>query len=190
MKARAAAIHAAKRGSVFAIEDASETPVSAIESADALYDKLAAGAVWVDTASPAAPLKPALPGATGEQRQKLLAAAATPVAPAADGFPVVAIPAAGTRVPLAGKLDQESLLRALPGDAAIHPATAQRLNIKAGARLHVESEQAQCPVTVRLSDAVMQGVVEISPGAADTLDLFATAHGSALRAVRVRLGRA
>jgi hypothetical protein len=197
MKARAAAIHAAKRGSVFAIDDASETPVSAIESADALYDKLAAGAVWVDAASPAAPLKPALPGATGEQRQKLLAAAATPVAPAADGFPVVAIPAAwtgnapaGTRVPLAGKLDQESLLRALPGDAAIHPATAQRLNIKAGARLHVESEQAQCPVTVRLSDAVMQGVVEISPGAADTLDLFATAHGSALRAVRVRLGRA
>lgn len=197
IKARAAAIHTAKRGSVFAIEDASETPLTGIESADALYDKLAAGAVWVDTAPATAQLKPALPGATGEQRQRLLAAAATPVAPAPADFAVVAIPAAwtgnmpaGTRVPLAGKLDQESHLRTLPGEAMLHPATARRLNIKAGARLQVESEQAKCPVTVRLSDAVMQGVVEISPGATETLDLFATAHGSAVRAVRVRLGRA
>jgi anaerobic selenocysteine-containing dehydrogenase len=72
----------------------------------------------------------------------------------------------------------------------IHPATARRLNIKAGARLQVESEQAKCPVTVRLSDAVMQGVVEISPGETESLDLFATTHGGAIRAVRVRLGRA
>jgi len=96
IKARAAAIHAAKRGSVFAIEDASETPVSGIESADALYDKLAAGAVWVDAAPATPPLKPALPGATGDDRQRLLAAAATPVAPAAGDFAVVAIPAAWT----------------------------------------------------------------------------------------------
>ncbi|MCL4795507.1 MAG: molybdopterin-dependent oxidoreductase [Bryobacteraceae bacterium] len=197
-RARAAAIHASKRGSVFSIEDASETKVSEIGSADELYSKLAAGAVWVDDA-PAAAAPPAvtLPGAAEGERQRMLTAATAPVhGPGGEGA-LVAIPAAwtgntasGVRVPLAGKLDQESLLRALPGEALIHPATAQRFRLKQGARVRVEAPDAQYLATVRFSDAVMQGVVEISPGETEALDLFASTHGGASRAVRVRLGRA
>ncbi len=196
-RARAAAIHASKRGSVFSIDDASETKMSEAGSADELYSKLAAGAVWVDDAPAAAEPAVTLPGAAEGERQRILTAATAPVhGPGGEGA-LVAIPSAwtgntasGVRVPLAGKLDQESLLRALPGEALIHPATAQRFGLKQGARVRVEAPDAQCPATVRFSDAVMQGVVEISPGETEALDLFASAHGGASRAVRVRLGRA
>lgn len=196
-RARAAAIHATKRGSVFTLADGSVSPISEYASADALYAKLAAGAVWVDDAPAPAPLKPVLPGATDGERSQLLAAATKPVADAAPEFGLVAVPAAwagaapaGVRVPLAGKLDQESRLRALPGEAVVHPVTAQKLKLKDGARVRVESARAGCPAVLRISDAVMQGVVELTPGKPAALDLFALDHGGAARAVRVRLGRA
>ena len=196
MKARAAAIFAAKRGSVFAIDGAAETAISEIESADALYDKLAAGAVWVDAAPAAGAVKMRLPGATGEERARMLAAATKPVRETEGDYPLVAIPAAwaGTaaavRVPLAGKLDQESRLRQLPGEAMVHPATAAQWKLKNGTRVRLEAARGACPATVSISDAVMQGVVEVTPGEPAGMDLFTTEHGGANRAVRVRLGRA
>lgn len=195
-RTRAAEIHATRRGSVFTLEDAGEAAMSEFETADALYDKLAAGAVWVDDAPAAGRVKLTLPGATPEGRARLLAAATTPVPAAKGEFSLVAIPAAWAgaapqvRVPLAGKLDQESRLRALPGEAHIHPATAQRLKVKDGARLAIEAPHAACPATLRYNDTVMQGVVEVSPGENESLDLFAPDPAGCTRAVRVRLGRA
>lgn len=196
-KTRAAAIQAAQRGSVFTLADGAESPVTEFASADELYAKLAAGAVWIDEApSPGAP-KLALPGGAPAERTRMLAAATGPVGQAPGEYPLVAIPAAwagaapaGIRVPLAGKLDQESRLRSLPGEAAMHPATAQRFGLKDGARVRLETSRAGCPATLRLNDAVMQGVVELTPGEPAALDLFALDHGGAARAVRVRIGRA
>lgn len=197
MKARAAAIFAARRGSVFALADGAETPVSGIASADELYGKLAAGAVWVDDAPPPGVPKLALPGSTAAERTQILAAATQPAGGPAGGYELVAIPAAwsgavpaGVRPPLAGKLDQESRLRTPPGEAAMHPATARRFKVKDGARVRLETPRAGCDAAVRLNDAVMQGVVELTPGEPSSLDLFALDHGGAARAVRVRLGRA
>lgn len=197
MRARAAAIHAAKRGTVFTLADGSESPNSGFASADDLYSKLAAGAVWVDDVPAQASMKLALPGAADAERTQMLAAATKPVGDAGPEFGLVAIPAAwagvapaGVRVPLAGKLDQESRLRALPGEAMVHPATASKLSVKDGARVRLESARSGCPAIVRINDAVMQGVVEITPGEPAAMDLFASDHGGAARAVRVRLGRA
>jgi hypothetical protein len=55
-RGRVSAIFRAKRGSVFAFESSATAPISEFESADKLWEKMAAGSTWID--EPATALSP------------------------------------------------------------------------------------------------------------------------------------
>lgn len=102
IRARAEALHAQGRGRVFDPESGEETEIGEIESGEALFEQLCAGAVWIDEG----------PGAVRPLPLRAPERAAVGFAAPADswlgGWTPAVLP------PLAAKLYQESKLREVP----------------------------------------------------------------------------
>ncbi|MBS1874384.1 MAG: hypothetical protein JSU00_14300 [Acidobacteria bacterium] len=156
LKQRAAAIHAAKKGSVVQFADGAATQVSEIASADDLWKKLAEGACWMGEPS----------------AEKLIvkqAAMPQPVIPPRDPqrpFTLLVHNSPDNSLPLMTKLYQESGLYAPTSLARVNPETAAQAGLKSGARAVIDTAYGSAWREVLVDPAVMPGVVEVSACAA------------------------
>jgi hypothetical protein len=161
LKQRAAAIFAAKRGTIVA-PVAGATPVAEYAGADAMWAGLEEGGTWIDeTAVPAAPGRSTFATA-------LLRPPRTEDAPGATlrlmPFGSRGAVAAADMSPVMSKLFQESQLRDLPGTVRMNPASAAELGLEAGARVRLETANGSIPAVLRTDNGVRPGVVLAAVG--------------------------
>jgi anaerobic selenocysteine-containing dehydrogenase len=152
---RAAAIHAAGRGSLRTYADGQSTPLKNLKAED-FWKALNAGGCWTGAQEDC-----------GKAPRPAETAAPAPDADALWPFRLVTegSPAATLVAPLMAKLSQESRLRLGPGRAAMHP----RAGFEEGARVALETAYGRLPVTVTLDESVAPGAVLLadSPEIAD-----------------------
>lgn len=144
IQARAAAIHAARRGTI------GGSPVKDMP-ADAFWKSLLEGNRWVDEpcSDPAPPV------------------AAVTATPRVAEYPLTLLPFAwrqGMDNPILSKLYRESGLRDGEGAAVVHPATARAYHLIAGSRAGVTTRCGTCTVQLRVDASVAPGVVEVAAG--------------------------
>jgi menaquinone reductase, molybdopterin-binding-like subunit len=182
MKQRCAAIHASKRGTLFAPSGSQMTDVTALASADDLWTALADGGCWIDARSAEArtmgsfTLMNALRGTTTNQFNAL------------DGSSLVVLPFAEMTVydgkmisPLLCKVSQESGLRLALHQAYINPETAQKFALVSGETMLLNTKHGSMNVQAKIDASVMPDTIFVST--AGTRD----GGGSASSAHDVRL---
>ncbi len=147
LRERAAAIHAAGRGSLRTYADGKNTALKELKPDD-FWKGLNAG-WWTGGPEKCGPAPK-------------LREAAWPDEDTGALWPfrlVTEQPGAGTLVaPLMAKLSQESRLRLAPHSAAMHP----RDRFADGARLILETPYGRCPIVVALDESVAPGVVLVA----------------------------
>jgi menaquinone reductase, molybdopterin-binding-like subunit len=188
LKARAAAIHASRRGTVFSYKDGSSKPLSEVASADALLKLLTGGACWKDQdATPQFPIGATLPGADNSHlrdafRGRFVASAAMPLAmlpfadPAATGEDALS--------PLLTKLYQESGLRLESNQVLVNPETGRARGLANGCLAELRTTCGACRVRVHFAPSVMPDVVEAAVGPSRA-ELAADGNGPLPRAIDV-----
>jgi hypothetical protein len=168
IKQRIAALHASKRGSLFAPSTGAATAMKSVASADDVWSALTDGGCWID-----------------DVPHGLDASAKFSLMPLFSGTPIslpkprevdqlVVLPFAEMKVydgtaisPLLSKVSQESDLRPGLHQAYVNPATAGGFAVATGDTISLTTEHGTMKVHARVDVSVMPGVIFVS-----------TAHGS------------
>lgn len=179
---RAAAIHAAKKGSLVAYEDGTSTKVTEIASAADLWKKLSAGAVWLGEPSTEklAPPEPAI------------AVAAAPHRDPQRPFTLLIHDSPDESLPLMTKLYQESGLYTPTSLARVNPQTAAQAGLKTGSRAVIETSHGSASRDVLVDPAVMPGVIEVAActAASDIADIATDGSNGDWRITAANMRRA
>jgi anaerobic selenocysteine-containing dehydrogenase len=174
MRARVAAIHAKREGSVTAIADGSTKATGDFGSPAEMWDAMIAGAAWHGVRASSSLMRshprPALPRLASEdvQRTPLLAVARIP----RD------VTASAAVSPVMTKLYQESGLRRSPQTVVVNPATATQLRLASGMNARLVTDAGSARVVIATDHAVMPGVVEVT-AAPDAVARGETSSGEA-----------
>ncbi len=178
VKQRVAAIHASKRGSVFAPSTGVSTPTKQIASADDLWTALAEGGCWMDDAahSGAAPATVTVMKAFRESHISL--------PQPHDTDQLFVVPFAETSAydgkavsPLFSKVSQESGLRLSLRQAYVNPATAKARSIADGETMSLTTKNGSMAVRAKIDSSVMPGVIFVSlAGTRDSILSMHSAH--------------
>jgi anaerobic selenocysteine-containing dehydrogenase len=163
IEARAATIHASRRGTI-------EKPVREME-AKQVWEALSTGATWTDDAAPA------------QKSPAVAEVESVRWTPQAD-FPLALIPYRTTESPLhqaqppvLTKIYQESGLRPVGGTVRVHPETAAANRLEEGREAILRTRTGECRVVIRLDRLVQPGVLE-APMSPTRAELAGTARPS------------
>ncbi len=202
LKQRAAAIRACGRGRFAARGEKGWVPAD-VAGADAAWETLAQGGLWIDDPAPA----PRPSGRCPLPSAEALQAWAGPEAPA-DGLALVAFAARGTVgvtpvSPLLTKLYQETDLRTPTAVAAVSPATGRSLGIGDGRRVRIASDEGRVSALLRHDPTLPDGRIALAagpdpsemhenarPAAAGAMPLAVTGGDGTWRGTRVRVEEA
>lgn len=168
LRAKVAGLWASKRGQVRS-SDGSTTAMSDFDSADSVWTALTEGAVWSLEGSALSPSfrASASESADAEQIAKRLASSSE-----TNSVPFVSLVATGwapitsnARLsPLMTKLYQESGLRPTSEVASVAPETATAFGLDDGGAAELRSGEHSSSVTIRVSDSLAPGTVQVSAG--------------------------
>ncbi len=163
VKQRVAAIHASKRGTVFAPSTGVSTALQQCASADELWSALAEGGCWMDDAARGdnAPAAMTLMNAFRAAQISL------PQSHNVDQLFVV--PFAETTIyngtpvsPLLSKVSQESGLRLSLRQAYVNPATAMARSVANGETISLTTKNGSMTVQAKVDASVMPDVIFVS----------------------------
>lgn len=211
LRRRAARIQAAGRGRLVMRDGAAGRDVAGMTGPGDLWNGITAGGQWVGDADQPRPARCRLLGPTPDRLTNKAAALLTGRNGNGTGSESLVVSSVGWSAshgpgavaPLLTKLYQESNLRDAAPAAALNPATARTLGLKAGAAVRIETANGLVRRRVELSSGVPPGTVALALGPAgaslleatsptddDARDLFVTGDPSAPRTLPARIGKA
>jgi hypothetical protein len=174
LQARAEAIRAAERGSVFDPDAGRTRPLSQAGSGSRLWRAFCEGALWMDDPGPT-PGPPSVailgPGAgNGDGLRGGGRPTTTPSRPHVlmpYGRAVASLAAAS---PVFAKIQRESPLHHPGGSAVVHPETARELGLRHRDIAMVETDLGTAPVRIDVDPTALPGVLHVAMGP-DTTEL-------------------